>query len=86
MKLENEKKKEIKSVISNTEKVKETDAKIDSLLKKTVDLRGKLNDQYHDGMAYYNMDYRSILEGGQLFLGSLVNNAKALAASLSKEV
>ena len=86
MKLENEKKKEIESVATNTEKVKETDAKIDSLLKKTVDLRRQLNDQYHDGLAYYNMDYRSIPEGGQLFLGAVVNNAKALAASLSKEV
>ena len=85
-KLDKEKKDEIKSVVTNTEQVKETDTKIDSLLKMTVELRKQLNGQYHDGLAYYNMDYRAIPEGGQLFLGAVVNNAKALAASLSKEV
>ena len=85
-KLDKEKKEEIKSVVTNTEQVKETDAKIDSLLKKTNDLRKELNGQYHDGLTYYNMDYRTIPEGGQMFLGAVVNNAKALAASLSKEV
>jgi hypothetical protein len=86
MKLDKEKKDEIKSVHSNTEQIKETDAKIDSLLKKTVDLRRQLNDQYHAGLIYYNMDYLAIPEGGQLFLGAVVNNAKALSASLSQEV
>ena len=86
MKLEKEKKEEIQSVLRNAERVKETDAQIDSLLKKTVELRRNLNNQYHDGLLYYNIDYRSIPENGQLFLGTVVNNAKALAASLSREV
>ena len=86
MKLEKEKKNEIKSVKSNTEQIVETDAKIDSILKKTVDLRRNLNDQFHAGLIYYNVNYLRIPEGGQLFLGAVVNNAKALAASLSKEV
>lgn len=86
MKLDKEKKNEIKSVKSNTEQIMETDAKIDSILKKTVDLRRNLNDQFHAGLIYYNMNYLRIPEGGQLFLGAVVNNAKALAASLSKEV
>lgn len=85
-KLDNEKKKEIESVVTNTEKVKETDAKIDLLLRKTSNLRQLLNDQFHAGLNYFNKDYLSISEDGQLFLGTLVNNVKALAASLSKGV
>ena len=86
MKLEKEKKREIESVMRNTETLKETDAKLHDLLTKTEKLREELKDQYRAGLTYYNQSFCDIPEDGRLLLGTIVNNAKSLAASLEKGV
>ena len=86
MKLDKEKKREIESVMRNTETLKETDAKLHDLLTKTEKLREELKDQYRAGLTYYNQSFCDIPEDGRLLLGTIVNNAKSLAASLEKGV
>ena len=86
IKLDKERKEEIESVLKNTEKLKETDAEIKTLLEKTESMRSGLNEQYIKGVHFIENDFLDIPEDGKLLLGSIVNNAKALAASLNKGV
>lgn len=86
IKLDKEKKEEIESVLRNTEKLRETDIQLDVLLKKTADTREKLSKQYTSALSFYEKDFRGIPEEGQLLLGTIVNNAKALAMMLGEGV
>ena len=86
MKLDKEKKEEIKSVYENVKQLEKTDAKILALLKKTDKLRNSLSEYYTKCMRFFNTDFMSLSENEQMELGTLVNDAKALAASLGKGV
>lgn len=86
IKIDKEKKKEIESVLRNTEQLRETDIKLDALLKKTMDIREKLTEQYTAALSYYEKDFRDISENGCLLLATIVNNAKAMALMLGEGV
>lgn len=86
IKLDKEKKEEIEAVLTNTEQLKETDAKLDALLEKTDDVRQGLSDQYTKAMQHFGKNFLEIDEAGQMLLGTIVNNAKALAISLGEGV
>lgn len=82
IKLGKEKKEEIEAVLHNVELVSEVNVKMRSLLDKTDKLRSMLNDQYGNCMTYYGKNFIEIADEGQMLLGTLVNNAKSLAATL----
>ena len=86
IKLDKEKKKEIESVLKNTEALKETDAKLASLLEKTEAIRNGLSEMYTSAMSYYGKNFMEVSEESQIMLGTIVNNSKALAASLGEGV
>lgn len=86
MKLNREKKEEIEAVLKNTEQVKEYSAKIKDILNKTNEIREGLNKQYTFCMPFFGDNFLEISEDGQLALGTLVNNAKALAVTLEEGV
>lgn len=81
-----EKKEEIEAVLHNVELVSEVNVKMQSLLDKTDKLRSMLNDQYGNCMTYYGKNFIEIVDEGQMLLGTLVNNAKSLAATLGETV
>ncbi len=86
IKLDKEKKEEIESVLKNTEQLKETDAKLAAILKKTEQIRNGLSEQYTSGMSCFGKNFMELSEDAQTTLGTIVNNAKALAASLGEGV
>lgn len=86
MKLDKEKKEEIESILKNTEQLKEAVEKLAALLEKTDEIREGLSRQYSSGMAYYGKNFLEISDEGQTLLGTIVNNAKALGASLGQGV
>ena len=86
IKLGKEKKEEIEAVLHNVELVSEVNVKMKSLLDKTDKLRSMLNDQYGNCMTYYGKNFIEIADEGQMLLGTLVNNAKSLAATLGETV
>ena len=86
IKLDKEKREEIESVKRNTEQLKETDVKLDGLLKKTTEMRERLSEQYTQAMRYFGRDFLDIPEEDKMLLGAIVNNAKALALSLGEGV
>jgi hypothetical protein len=85
-KLNKEKNEEIESVKKNTEIIKEMDAKIDALLRKTIDIRDGLNESYRKCLSVYGGDYCAISDNEKQALGSLVNNTLTLSAMLNEVV
>lgn len=86
MKLDKEKKGEIEAVLKNTEQLQETDAKLDSLLERTIAIRDNLSRQYTQAMRCFGKNFLEISEEDQMLLGTIINNAKALAVSLGEGV
>ena len=86
MKLDKKKKEEIESVKNNTASAKKVAAQIQVLLDEVNELRDRLNQQYHSCLTDYGKDFLSISREHQMQLGVLVNNTKAIAASLSKGI
>jgi hypothetical protein len=86
VKLSKQKKEEIESVIENTEKLKEIDIQMKALLDKTETLRDSVNFKYNECLVSYGKNYLVIEEENQMQLGTLINIAKALAASLGEGV
>lgn len=86
IKLDKERKEEIEAVMKNTEQLEETDAKIAALLETTERMRSGLNEQYSEAMTLFGNDFLCITDDKRLLLGAIVNNAKALAKSLSEGV
>lgn len=86
IKLDKEKKEEIESVKKNTEQLRETDAKLDALLCKTNEIRNGLSVQYTDSMPCFGKNFMELSDEAQTKLATIVNNAKALAASLGEGV
>lgn len=85
-KLNKQKNEEIEAVKDNTERVKETDAKIASILNNTRDMMKALKDSYTNCMNSYGGDYNSFTDEQKAKLGALVNNTKALSAMLDYTV
>lgn len=77
-KLNKEKNEEIRSIKENTERVREMDRKIESILRKTADLRIGLNRLYVEMVYLHGADYLALGEKEKLMLGTMVNNTKAL--------
>lgn len=86
IKLDKEKKEEIDKVLKNTQALRKSDASIHDLLKITEKMRMGLNKQYTQSLVCYGKNYLELPEDDQKLMQALVNNAKALAASLSKGV
>ena len=86
MKLGKEKKEEIEAVLRNVESIKEINYTVKQLLDKTSKLRELLNTQYGQCMLCYGKNFLELSEDQQMLLGTLVNNAKSLAATLSENV
>lgn len=86
MKLSKEKKEEIEAVLRNVESIKEINYTVKQLLDKTAKLREMLNTQYGQCMPCYGKNFLELSEDQQMLLGTLVNNAKSLAATLSENV
>lgn len=81
-----EKKKEIESVLKNTDKVKKMNEEVQVLTKETQNLYGNLRKQYRENKKYWGKDFTRISEKGQMQLGTLVNNTKSLAVLLNKKI
>ena len=86
MKLDKKKKEEIEAVKNNTLAAQKVAAQIQVLLDEVNELRDRLNQQYHSCLTDYGKDFLSISREHQIQLGVLVNNTKAIAASLSKGI
>ena len=80
VKLNKEKNEEIQSIKENTERVREMDAKIDSVLKETSEIRCGLNEEFAKAVHLYDADYQTLNEDEKMLLGALVNNTKSMAA------
>ena len=81
-----EKKKEIEFVVKNTDKIKKTNAEVQVLTKETRSLYENLRKQYRENKKYWGKDFTRISEKGQMQLGTLVNNTKALVVLLNKKI
>lgn len=84
IKIGKEKKEEIEAVLRNVKSISEVNVKMQSLLDKTDKLRNMLNVQYRKCMSYYGKSFMEITDDGQMLLGTLVNNAKSLAATIGE--
>lgn len=84
LKLDKKKKEEIEAVKNNTQTARMVAAQIQELLDEVVSLRNNLRQQYNGCLVYFGKDFTTIPRKQQMQLGSLVNNTKSLAASLSK--
>ena len=86
MKMYDKKKEEIEAVKENTALVKKTAADIQVLLNEVVELRNALNQYYLGCVSLYNANFSELSYEQQMQLGTLVNNTKALSASLGKTI
>lgn len=86
MKTTKEKVEEIEKVKTNTEALKESSALLKDLLDKTIILRKNLAEQYGNCMATFGKDFSSMEENEQTMLMTLVNNTKAIAATLDNNI
>ena len=86
IKMNSKKKEEIESIKKNTELVKRTTADIKALLDEVVELRNALNKYYLKCVSLYNANFTMLSYEQQMQLGTLVNNTKALSASLGKTI
>ncbi len=86
LKLNKEKKEAIESIKHNTLLVKIIREKIRHTLGETESLRESVFDTYRYCVQFFNQDFMSLTEEDKIRLGTLVNETKALALSISKEV
>lgn len=86
MKTTKEKVEEIEKVKKNTEALKESSALIKDLLDKTIMLRKGLAEQYGNCMSTFGKDFSVMEENEQTMLMTLVNNTKAIAATLDNNI
>lgn len=85
-KLNKQKIEEIEAVKANTNETIIIADKIQTLIDEVTILRGKLSKLYGDSLHEFGKDFLLIPEARRAQLGILVNNTKALAASLSKGI
>lgn len=80
VKLNKQKNEEIESLKSNTEIVKELDAKIGNILDDTSKILSGVKSSYKGCLNVFASDYKSLSSNQKRQLGALVNNTKALSA------
>ena len=85
-KLNKQKNEEIETVKRNTEKVKEVDAQINSILSQTIAVRTGLNNAYTQCLDMFGKDYTGFSDEQKKSLGALVNHTKTLSALFGKTV
>ena len=85
-KLSRQKNEEIEAVKTNTEKVREIDAKLNELLAETIAVKDGVNQSFTDCLGMFAGDYAAFSEDQKLRLGALVNNTKTLGALLGKVI
>jgi hypothetical protein len=86
LKLKKQKQEELLEIKANTERIAEVNAKIESLLDKTSDLRTQLSEALKEAMPLYGRDYTKLSDEEQMRLGSIVNNAKSLSGLLAQGI
>ena len=77
---------EAKEIAKAREALDETTEKINALKKKTEILCQDMTNQKEKILSFKNVDYSSLSEEEQYFLGTLVNNTNSLAALLNETV
>lgn len=85
-KLNKQKNEEIESVKRNTEKVREIDAKISTILDQTTRIKDGLDEICVSCMTMFGRDYTDFNDEQKQALGALVNDTKALSAMFAKNV
>ena len=85
-KINKEKNDEIESIKTNTEMIREMDAKINQILKETAGVRNGLNETYKQCLSGFGKDYTSFSDTQKKQLGALVNHTKTLSALLDKTI
>ncbi|MDO4175851.1 MAG: hypothetical protein Q4D99_00030 [Bacillota bacterium] len=85
-KLNKEKNEEIEAVKNNIEIVKEMDVKIKALLEQTMSIRDGLNEACISCMNMFGRDYADFDDKQKESLAALVNNTKALSATLNNVI
>lgn len=85
-KLNKEKNEEIESVKKNTERIKEMDGEIHSILSQTSEIRNNLNSNFKDCMFMFNVDYTTLSDDNKMKLGAMVNLTKTLSALYEKQI
>lgn len=86
MKSTKEKVEEIEKVKTNTELIKESSLNLKDLLERTNTMRDSLMNLYSECMTAFGKDFESLSEDEQLRLMTLVNNTKAIAATLDNNI
>lgn len=81
-----EKNEELLAIKSNTEQLREMDAKIGALLDQTTSLKEALNESFVKSMRLAESDYNTLSEDEKMILGSLVNNTMSLASLLNTKI
>mgnify|MGYP007102015006 CR=1 FL=1 len=78
--------REAKEMAKAREALDETTEKVNALQVKTDALYSDLNKQRDRIMKFMNMDYLSLNEGDQYFLGTVVNNTLSLSVLLNETI
>lgn len=86
LKTSKKKKEEIERVKNNTATAKSVASQIQEMVDEVTELRDRLSYQYNACLAEYGKNFTMIPMEQQMRLGALVNNTKALSASLSKSI
>ena len=86
LKLNKKKKEEIEAVRNNAATARKVAAQIQELLDEVTALRDSLDQQYNACLENYGSYFMLIPKSQQIRLGALVNNTKALAISLGKNI
>lgn len=81
-----QKSEEIEQVKQNTERVREMDRQMETLMNETSQVRNGLTDSYHNGLTLYSGNYSDFSTEDKELLGSLVNNARTLSVLLNKTI
>lgn len=81
-----EMKEEIEKIKWNALQVRETQKRVATILEMTGSLRTELNSLYNDCLNMFGKEFTDLPKEAQMKLGALVNNTKALSATLGKNV
>ena len=86
VKINKEKRDEIKKIKVNTQKIVKTSKKIKVLLEENKILYTSIIKKYKKALYVFNKDYKIISDEDKLLLGSIVNETKAIAKSIEKGI
>lgn len=85
-KINKEKKDEIEKIKVNTQKILKTSKKVKILLEENKSLYTNIIKNYKKALYVFNKDYKIISNEDKFLLGSIVNEAKAIAKSIEKGI